>query len=211
MSLFRSRPSKSADSDQPASAADGNGSASNGEGEAVNILRFLQPQCIELDLVTQPSEPREDETESQTERRLLDDKERLLQELVDLLDRSGEIVNPTKFYKDMVNRERKATTAIAPGLAIPHVRSKQVRNFIMGFARAPEPGFPFNSLDGSPTRLFFLLASPSFDDDGSQDRLYLRVYRQFAEMIQQEWVVDSFLDAESDQDVLNILRGYITQ
>lgn len=172
----------------------------------MNILRYLRPECIELDIQTRPGEPGPEETDAQRDRRLLLDKENLIQELTDVLDRSGEIVNPTKFYKDMVNRERKATTGIAPGIAIPHVRSMQVRSFVMGFVRAPEGGLPFGSLDGTPTRLFFLLASPPYED-----KLYLRVYRQFAEMIRHDWIVDSFLDAESPTDVLNVMRGYINQ
>ena len=176
----------------------------NGEDEAVNILRFLRPECIELSLQTEPSIPVEDETESQRERRLVRDKEAVLSEITDILDRSGEIANPTKFYKDLVNRERKATTAIAPGIAIPHVRTMQARSFVIGFARAPGDGLPFASLDGAPTRLFFMLTSPPYED-----KTYLKVYRQFAEMISQPWVVDSFLEAESPQDILNVLRGYI--
>jgi mannitol/fructose-specific phosphotransferase system IIA component (Ntr-type) len=176
------------------------------DGNDVNLLRYLRPECICMNLATTQTPAAEDETDGQRERRRAADKERILQELVDLLDQSGEIVNPTKFYKDMVNRERKATTAIAPGLAIPHVRSLQARSFIMGFARAPEPGLHFGSLDGEPTRLFFLLASPPYEDS-----LYLKVYRQFAEMIRHDWIVASFLTAETPQDVLNVLRGYIVQ
>lgn len=178
----------------------------SGTEDDVNILRYLRPECISMNIDFQPSEPAPDETDNQREKRLVADKEAVLQEFADLLDRSGEIVNPTKFYKDLVNRERKATTAIAPGIAIPHVRSMQARSFIMGFARADAPGIPFASLDGAPTRLFFLMASPPYED-----RLYLRVYRQFAEMIRNDWIVDSFLDAEAPQDVMNILRGYISQ
>ena len=158
----------------------------------------------ELNLSSVPTEPAEEETESQRERRLIRDKESILSELTDILDRSGQIANPTKFYKDLVNRERKATTGIAPGIAIPHVRTMQARSFVIGFARAPGEGLPFASLDGSPTRLFFMLTSPPYED-----KTYLRVYRQFAEMISQPWVVDSFLEAQTPQDILNVLRGYI--
>ncbi|MFW5846197.1 MAG: PTS sugar transporter subunit IIA, partial [Planctomycetota bacterium] len=81
----------------------------------MNILRFLRNECIELDEAFEPTPAGEEENDQQRERRLVNDKERFVQHLCNVLDRSGEIVNPTKFYKDMVNRERKATTAIAPG------------------------------------------------------------------------------------------------
>ena len=172
----------------------------------MNILRYMKAECICMDLAFEPTELADEESEAQIERRLLKDKENALQEMADILDASGQIVNPTKFYKDMLNRERKATTAIAPGIAIPHVRSMQVRSFVMGFARAKGDGIPFASLDGGPSKLFFLLASPPYED-----KLYLKIYRQFAEMIRHQWVYDSFLDAETPHDVLNVLRGYISQ
>jgi PTS system fructose-specific IIC component len=179
--------------------------------DPLNILRYLRPECIVMSLQTELSEAEEGERPERAERRLIEDKEQVLQELADIFDRSGEITNPTKFYKDLVHRERKATTAIAPRIAIPHVRSKQVRSFIIGFARAQRDGVPFASLDGGPTKLFFLLASPVFDNDGVYDKLYLKVYRQLSEMLLNDWVVDSFLDAQSEQDVYDIMRGYITQ
>ena len=179
--------------------------------DPLNILRYLRPECISLSLTTELSEAEAEETPERTERRQIEDKERILQELADIFDRSGEISNPTKFYKDLVHRERKATTAIAPQIAIPHVRSKQVKSFIIGFARAEGEGVPFASLDGGPTRLFFLLASPAYDNDGIYDKLYLKVYRQFSEMLLNEWVIDSFLEAQNEQDVYDIMRGYISQ
>ena len=179
--------------------------------DPMNILRYLHPECIVLDLQPQLSEADPDETPERAERRAIADKERVVQELAEIFDRSGVIANPTKFHKDLLHRERKATTAIAPGIAIPHVRSRQVKSFVMGFARAQGGGVPFASLDGSPTRLFFLLASPSYDNEGIYDRLYLKVYRQFAEMLQHDWVIDSFLEAEDEQAIYDILRGYISQ
>ena len=50
-----------------------------------------------------------------------------------------------------------------------------------------------------------------YDNDGVYDKLYLKVYRQFSEMLLNDWVVESFLDAETEQDVYDIMRGYITQ
>jgi mannitol/fructose-specific phosphotransferase system IIA component (Ntr-type) len=52
---------------------------------------------------------------------------------------------------------------------------------------------------------FLALACPPWDD-----KIFLKVYRDFAEMIQNDWVVDSLLAAKTQQDVLNVLRGYVT-
>ena len=172
----------------------------------MNVLRFLHPECIKLDLATHPSVPPEGETDAQREKRLQRDKEHVLEELAELFDRSGLVVNRSKFLRDLTNRERKATTAVAPGIAIPHVRTMQVRAFVMGFARAPGEGIPFDSLDGEPTKLFFLLASPPYDD-----RTYLTVYKELAQLIQDEDTFTALHEARVPQDVFNVLRGFFVR
>ncbi len=170
----------------------------------MNVLRFLHSDCVKLELETVPSEPvvpLEEESAGQRASRLRNDKERALEEFAELLDRSGAVVNRAKLLRDLINRERKATTAIAPGIAVPHVRTLQVRRFVMGLARAGGDGLPFASLDGEPTRLFFLLASPPYDD-----RLYLQVYREFAQIVQREDIIERILAAREVQDVYNALR-----
>ena len=172
----------------------------------MNVLRFLHPECIRLDLETVAGEALADETEGQRNKRLQKDKDAVLQEIAGLINRSGLVANPNKFLKDLINRERKATTAIAPGIAIPHVRTMQVRAFVMGFARASGEGIPFDSLDGEPTKLFFLLASPPYDD-----RTYLAVYRELSLLIQDEEAFAGLHAAKTPQDVFNVLRGFFVR
>ncbi|HEX3134832.1 MAG TPA: PTS sugar transporter subunit IIA [Planctomycetota bacterium] len=172
----------------------------------MNVLRFLHPECIKLDLETHPSEAVEGETDAQRDKRRQRDKDHVLEELADLFDRSGLVINRSKFLRDLTNRERKATTAVAPGIAIPHVRTLQVRAFVMGFARAPGEGIPFDSLDGEPTKLFFLLASPPYDD-----RTYLTVYRELAQLIQDENTFAALHSVHVPQNVFNVLRGFFVR
>ncbi len=172
----------------------------------MNVLRFLHPECIKLDLDTRVSDPVEGESDVQRDKRQHKDKERVLVELADLFDRSGLVVNRSKFLRDLTNRERKATTALAPGIAIPHVRTLQVRAFVMGFARAAGEGVPFDSLDGGPTKLFFLLASPPYDD-----RTYLAVYRELAQLVLDEDAFAALHQARVPQDVFNVLRGFFVR
>jgi PTS system fructose-specific IIC component len=172
----------------------------------MNVLRHLRPECIALDLDFAPTPPPEDaaaDSDAARGRREKHDKERLIEALAKLLERSGEIGNRSKFERDLDHRERKATTGIAPGVAIPHVRSMQVKTFIMGYVRAPQPGWPFQSLDGEPTRHFFLLASPPWDD-----RLYLQVYRELATFIADEDNLPALEAAQTVQDVFNAFRSF---
>jgi PTS system fructose-specific IIC component len=167
----------------------------------VNVLRFLDSRCVRLEMETQETPPGPDETEAGRARRERSDKERAIGELAHLLEPSGAVVNANKLTRDLVNRERKATTAILPGIAIPHVRTLQVRRFVMGFARAVGDGLHFHSLDGEPTRLFFPIVSPPYDD-----RTYLQVYRELAQIAEREEMVERLLAAREVQDVFNALR-----
>ncbi len=169
----------------------------------MNILRFLRPQCIKLRLDFVPAEGEPDESEATKGARHRREKEVLISELAELLSRSGDIANLGKLTKDLSHRERKATTAIAPGIAIPHVRTYQAKTFIIGLARAEPPGLDFDSLDGDPTRLFVLLTSPPWDD-----RTYLQVYREFAQLVQDEDSLAGLMAAETEQDVFNTLRAF---
>ena len=171
----------------------------------MQVLRFLNTNCVRLELETTATVPIEDETEAGMARRERHDKEAVIGELAHLLDASGQVVNVSKLTRDLINRERKATTAILPGVAFPHVRTLQVRSFIIGFARAQGEGLPFASTDGTPTKLFFPLVSPPYDD-----RIYLQVYRQLAYLVANEELIEQLLVASSVQAVYNIMRQVLS-
>jgi mannitol/fructose-specific phosphotransferase system IIA component (Ntr-type) len=169
----------------------------------VNVLRFLKPACIQLPLATTPLVPVEDETEAQGRKRREREKGMVMAELVAVLARAEEVINPTKLLRDLEHREHNASTALGNGLAIPHVRTLQARAFIMGFARADGDGLLYGAPDGEPVRLFFLMAAPPYDD-----RLYHQVHREVAEILHDEDVVQELLVASDGQDVFNILRRF---
>jgi fructose PTS system EIIBC or EIIC component len=169
----------------------------------VNVLRFLKPACIQLPLTTTPLIPIDDETEVQGAKRRDREKHAVMAELVSVLARAEEVINPTKLLRDLEHREHNASTALGNGLAIPHVRTLQARAFIMGFARADGDGLCYGAPDGEPVRLFFLMAAPPYDD-----RLYHQVHREVAEILSDEDVVQELLVAADGQDVFNILRRF---
>lgn len=169
----------------------------------VQVLRFLDARCVRLAMQTTPTPVPPDESPGAARRRERDDQERALAEIAELLDASEAVVNRTRLTRDLIHRERKASTAIHPGVAVPHVRTLQVRRFVMGLARAEEPGLPFSAADHQPVRLFFPLVSPPYDD-----RTYLLVYRELAQLLKRDDVVEDLLRAGSVQDVFNTLRAF---
>lgn len=164
----------------------------------MNVSRLLDPALIKLSMETRILVDPENPVKSARRRR--SDKEAILDELVSLLENSGKVGNRSKLLTDFVNRERKASTAIGFGIAIPHVRTYQAKELIIGIARSAE-GYDFDAPDGELVRLFFVMAAPSYDDN-----LYLRVFKALAEVLQFDYFRRRLLDAESEYDLIRAFQ-----
>ena len=165
----------------------------------MDISRYLNEDLIVLDFNSeQELEPDEGANDKWRQR----NKEQLLYDLVEILDRSGKTGNKTKLLIDFINRERKASTAIGSGVAVPHIRSMQAKNFIIGVARA-NSGFEFGAPDNDPINLFFVMAAPPYEDS-----LYLKVFKALAENLQYDQFRKDLLEAEKPFDIIRIFRQY---
>ena len=164
----------------------------------MKISKFLKPELIKLEMTTKIEFPEDSELHPQ--KRLMITKNEILKELVDLLDKSGKVVNQKKLLLDFFNREKKATTGIGKGIAIPHIRSMQAREFVLGLARS-ETGYEFDSLDGMPVHLFFVMAAPPYDDN-----LYLKVFKALAEMLQFDYFVQKLLEVSTEYEVIRAIE-----
>lgn len=164
----------------------------------MDISRYLKPELIKLEMET---EIRIDpETQLHPDKILWTRKEAILKELVELLDISGKVGNKRKLLIDLVNREKKATTAIGFGIALPHVRSIQAKEFIMGLARSKK-GYDFDSLDQEPVHLFFVMAAPPYDD-----ALYLKVFKALAEILRFDYFREELLHASSEYEIIRAIK-----
>ena len=151
----------------------------------MRLTRFLNEDLIELDRDI----PRDPEAEERLE------GERLA---AHYLDRSGKVGNRNKLYNDLMNREKKAATAIGRSVAIPHVRTIQARGTVMGFLRTRE-GLPFGAPDGKDVRIFIPIVGPPYDD-----KVYLRIYRRLGELLLQEKVAERLLVIDEPGEVIRI-------
>jgi PTS system fructose-specific IIC component len=164
----------------------------------MDISRYLKPELIKLEMETQiECDP---ECQLHPEKVLWTRKEAILAELVNLLDRSGRVGNKKKLLVDFMNREKKATTGIGHGIAIPHIRTMQAKDFIMGLARSKE-GYDFDSLDGKLVHLFFVMAAPPYDDS-----LYLKVFKALAEILQFDYFREELLNAPSEYEIIRAIK-----
>ncbi|RME85563.1 MAG: PTS sugar transporter subunit IIA, partial [Planctomycetota bacterium] len=99
------------------------------------------------------------------------------------------------------NREKKATTGLGEGFALPHVRTMEARDLAMALLRVPE-GVDFDAIDQKPVYLFLAMVAPPYDDN-----LYLRIYRDIAKGISAD-LREELLQATHLGDVYGALKKY---
>ena len=88
-----------------------------------------------------------------------DDKNSIIQELVDGLQRSGRLSNREAAIEAIHEREKRMSTGMENGIAIPHGKTDTVEALIVAIGRKIE-GVEFNSIDGNPARIFIITLSP---------------------------------------------------
>jgi mannitol/fructose-specific phosphotransferase system IIA component (Ntr-type) len=165
----------------------------------MNIAHYISENAIKLEMTTIIEPLGEGMSVERWRQR---GKERILDELVFLLDNDSRTGNRTKLHLDFVNREKKASTGLSHGIAFPHIRSMQAKEFMLGFARSTK-GYDFGAIDGLPTNLFFVMAAPPYDDT-----LYLRVFKALSEILQYESVRNELMQITSPGEVIRILRSF---
>lgn len=86
-------------------------------------------------------------------------KEAVLNEMVQQLYDKNYITSVEAFREQIFNREKQGSTGLGDGIAIPHGKSRVVKAPVVLFAKNNK-GIDFNSLDGEPAHLFFMIAAP---------------------------------------------------
>ncbi len=123
-------------------------------------------------------------------------KEDVLDQMVDLMEKSGKISDIETYRKGVYAREKESTTGIGEGIAIPHCKSNAVKE--PGLAAMTIPaGAEFDALDGQPVSLVFLIAAPNTEDNVHLDVLsrlsVLLMSESFTDQLKKAKTVDEFL------------------
>lgn len=136
-----------------------------------------------------------------------ENKKDALDQMVDLMAKSGRINDVETYRKGVYAREEESTTGIGEGIAIPHCKSDAVSKPGLAAMTVPD-GVEFDSLDGEPVNLIFLIAAPNTEDNVHLDVLsklsVLLMNEEFTKGLCDAGSVDEFLklidEAESDKD-----------
>ncbi|MFP4106691.1 MAG: PTS sugar transporter subunit IIA [Phycisphaerae bacterium] len=123
-------------------------------------------------------------------------KQAVIRSLVDLADEAGLVWGRDDLIDELLAREEMCTTAIAPGIAIPHPRHPLPYDISESFvvAGVTASGIPYGAEDGSLTRAFFLVCC-------KDDRTHLHVLARLARMLYDNHAIDDVLHVE-DADQL---------
>lgn len=130
------------------------------------------------------------------------DKRKVIVELVELVAQSKKLKSKKTFFNALIERESLGSTGIGDGIAIPHVKTKVARDFILAFGRSSE-GVDFDALDGEKTFLFFILASPK-DEVGR----HLKILAEISHLVKDKFIVKLLRQAKDKKEILKIIsRG----
>jgi len=86
-------------------------------------------------------------------------KNSVIEELVNLIDAEGGLINRDLALQEVLKREILCSTGLERGIAIPHAKTDAVDDIVMAVGIAPK-GIDYNALDGEPSSLFFLILAP---------------------------------------------------
>lgn len=126
-------------------------------------------------------------------------KTEALNQCIDLMAKSGKIADVEKYRKGVFAREEEGTTGIGMGIAIPHCKSDAVTKAGLA-AMVVKDGVEFESLDGTPAKIIFLIAAPH-----TEDNVHLQVLSKLSVMLMDEQFTNSLINAGSVDEFLNII------
>ncbi len=128
-------------------------------------------------------------------------KPSVMRELVQVLKDAGKI-NDTESVLDAINqREELGSTGLELGIAVPHAKSESVKDLTLAIGISPE-GIDFNSLDGKPSHLFFLMLAPP-----NQSGPHIEALAEIAKLSRSRAFCDALIHARSPQEVVDLFKG----
>ena len=126
-------------------------------------------------------------------------KSEVIDELVEVLYTNGRLNDKEEFKKTIIKREEQSSTGLEEGIAIPHGKSTSVKIPTVAFGLS-KSGIDYDSLDGEPSTLFFMIAAPADATDS-----HIETLSQLTSLLLDDDVREQLLNVTSEEEVLSIL------
>ncbi|PKL90669.1 MAG: hypothetical protein CVV21_11580 [Candidatus Goldiibacteriota bacterium HGW-Goldbacteria-1] len=147
----------------------------------MRILDFLEKDSIELNLKAK-------------------NKKEAIEEIVEILKKKNAIIDKDVTIESLLEREELGSTGVGQGIAIPHSKTKGVKELIGAFAISKN-GVEFDALDGEPVHIFFLLLAP----EGAAG-VMLKALARVSNFLKNKYYRKKILDAVDKEAVIQIIE-----
>jgi len=134
----------------------------------------------------------------------VENKFAIIEKMLDQALRKGVIMTREPILHKIREREELESTGVVEGIAIPHARTEAVKDLLMIIGVIKE-GLDFNSLDGKPVHIVFLIVAPE-----EAKSKYIQVLARISRMCRQEDFRKTLLSAGSPSEVISILEKFDT-
>jgi len=129
------------------------------------------------------------------------DKAGVLRELVQILKDAGEIEDFDAVLTAIREREEKLSTGLESGIAVPHGKSAAVSKLKLALGISPE-GIDFASIDGQPSKLFFMLVAPP-----NQSGPHVEALAEIVKLVQSKAFCRALTEAKNAREVVELIKG----
>ena len=123
----------------------------------------------------------------------------IIDEMVDMLYNNGKLNDREEYKNEILKREAQSSTGMEEGIAIPHGKTKAVKipTVAIGISKK---GVDYESLDGEPSHLFFMIAAPENSNDS-----HIELLSKITTLLLEDDIREALLNAKSKEEVLDIL------
>lgn len=128
-------------------------------------------------------------------------KQGVIEEMLDCLVQGGRVKDRAKALAAIVEREKKMSTGMSEGVAVPHGKTDVVDDLATAFGMKRE-GVDFQSFDGKPARIFVMTLSPLH-----RAGPHMQYLGEISKLLRQEAIRNALLAAGTQEDVVRILTG----
>lgn len=129
-------------------------------------------------------------------------KEAAIDSLVAVLDKAGKLTDKSKYKAAILARENQSTTGIGEGIAIPHAKTTAVKQAAIAFGKSVE-GVDYQSLDGQPAHLFFMIAAPE-----GANNTHLEALSRLSSILMNEDAREKLRNASTAAEIIEIIDSY---
>ncbi|WP_278846751.1 PTS fructose transporter subunit IIABC [Brachyspira pilosicoli] len=126
-------------------------------------------------------------------------KSEIIDEMVDILYNNGKLNDREEYKKEILNRESQSSTGMEEGIAIPHGKTDAVKipTVAIGISKK---GVDYESLDGKPSHLFFMIAAPA-----NSNNSHIELLSKITTLLLEDDIREALINAKSKEEVLDIL------